>query len=270
MSYYDFDGQGRITFVRDATESVVKPPPLQALAAHLRPALRVLHPRKKAPGAACDAAGAVEMPAGILLDPATVMRQTIVTSGGEPTSIGEEVGFSRGAVVVFLRHLGCPYCWAQAREWTEPETLERLSRLGLAGPILVSVGTPEKLRKFLELNPTVPRGRIFVDDSDSHDAFKAMGFGKIGDRFPENPETLRVRLPGAGLDPGSAFNLVTNGHWLSPVKSLGQGVPEALALLGGTLVFTRERMLHASGDRVPGDYASPGEVLDDAEALLSG
>lgn len=71
MSYYDFDADGKISFVRDATESAVKPPPLQALAAHLRPALRVFSPRRKSPGGGYGDEGGVEMPAGTVVDPET-------------------------------------------------------------------------------------------------------------------------------------------------------------------------------------------------------
>lgn len=144
--------------------------------------------------------------------------------------------------------------------------LQRLENLGLAGPILVTVGTPEKLRRFLDVNPTIPRDRIFVDDSDGYDAFKAMGFGKLLDRVPESIETLGLRIP--GFDVGTAFNYITNVAWLSPVRSLAEGVPEGVTLLGGTFAFANGRLLHASADRVPGDYASPGDVLDDAQALL--
>lgn len=42
ISFYGCDGAGKIEYVRDIPESAIKPPPLQALAALLRPQLRVL------------------------------------------------------------------------------------------------------------------------------------------------------------------------------------------------------------------------------------
>mmetsp|Transcript_18716 Transcript_18716/g.54121 ORF Transcript_18716/g.54121 Transcript_18716/m.54121 type:complete len:135 (+) Transcript_18716:112-516(+) len=132
---------------------------------------------------------------------------------------------------------------------------------------MITVGTPAKLRRFLEVNPTIPQDRIFVDDSDGYEVYKAMGFGKLTDGIPDKIETLQLRIP--GFDLGSAFNYLTNVAWLAPVRSLSEGVPEGVTLLSGTFAFTKERMLHASSDRVPGDYAAPRDVLDDAEALLA-
>lgn len=132
---------------------------------------------------------------------------------------------------------------------------------------MISAGTPQKLRKFLELNSTVPRDRVFVDDSENYDAYKAMGFGKIGDRTPKNPETLSLKNP--NFDPGTWFSYLTNVAGLSPIRGNEQGVPEGVTLLGGTLVFTGERMLFASADRIPGDYPTPGEVLGQVDRQLA-
>ena len=45
----------------------------------------------------------------------------------------------------------------------------------------VSIGDGEKLTKFLELNPDLPKDRCFVDESRTFDVYRAAGFGKIGD-----------------------------------------------------------------------------------------
>ena len=48
--------------------------------------------------------------------------------------------------------------------------------------VFVSVSpTKEKLAKFLELNPEVPRDRIFVDNTKTFEAYKAVGFGNLTD-----------------------------------------------------------------------------------------
>ncbi|CAK9060377.1 unnamed protein product, partial [Durusdinium trenchii] len=45
ISFYELNDAGKIIYVRDIPESAAKPPPLQALAAMLRPRLRVFFPR---------------------------------------------------------------------------------------------------------------------------------------------------------------------------------------------------------------------------------
>jgi len=50
ISFYELDDDGLISYVRDIPESVIKPPPLQALAAALRPKLRLFQPHKAAAG----------------------------------------------------------------------------------------------------------------------------------------------------------------------------------------------------------------------------
>jgi len=49
ISYYRLNDDGLISFVRDIAESAIKPPPLQALAAFLRPRLRTFLPNETVP-----------------------------------------------------------------------------------------------------------------------------------------------------------------------------------------------------------------------------
>lgn len=144
--------------------------------------------------------------------------------------------------------------------------LEQLKELGFAGPLMISPGAPEKLTRFLELNPTVPRDRIFVDNSEDYGTFKAMKFGKLGGSPPPNVESLSLKAP--DLDPGTWFSYLTNVAGLSPIRSMEEGVPEGVTLLGGTLVFSGERMLWASADRIPGDYPPPEAVIRKVRADL--
>mmetsp|Transcript_90638 Transcript_90638/g.227898 ORF Transcript_90638/g.227898 Transcript_90638/m.227898 type:complete len:132 (+) Transcript_90638:1180-1575(+) len=124
---------------------------------------------------------------------------------------------------------------------------------------MVSPGSPEKLTRFLELNPTVPKDRIFVDDSENYGAFKAMKFGKLDGTPPPNAEGVSLKAP--DLDPSTWFSYLTNVAGLSPIRGTEDGIPEGVTLLGGTLVFSGERMLWASADRIPGDYPAPEAVL---------
>ncbi|CAE7245764.1 unnamed protein product [Symbiodinium sp. CCMP2456] len=45
ISFYELNNEGEIAYVRDIPESLAKPPPLQAIAAAIRPKLRVFQPR---------------------------------------------------------------------------------------------------------------------------------------------------------------------------------------------------------------------------------
>ena len=46
--------------------------------------------------------------------------------------------------------------------------------------MFITVGDQEKLLKFLELNPRVPRSLSFVDDTEDFEAYAKTGFGSIG------------------------------------------------------------------------------------------
>jgi len=132
--------------------------------------------------------------------------------------------------------------------------LDRLKSLNLAGPIMVAPGTPEKLNKFLELNPTVSRDTLFVDDSENYDAFKGMRFGKLEIGKPPPEGTQLAPAPDLGWD---WLSYLGNVMSLSPVREGEDGVPEGVTLLGGTIVLSGIQ----SGLFVLGysdDYTPPG------------
>jgi len=54
------------------------------------------------------------------------------------------------------------------------------------------VGDPEKLTKFLDLNPSVPRDRSFVDDSRTFDAYLVRLPTLLHTHHPQ-PHTHRQR-----------------------------------------------------------------------------
>ena len=68
---------------------------------------------------------------------------------------------------------------------------------GMAGPVFISVGTAEKMSKFLELNPKINAQMAFVDDSSTFDAYEAVGFKKLGDSVPKNINMKAPALSGA-------------------------------------------------------------------------
>ncbi|CAE7246319.1 unnamed protein product [Symbiodinium pilosum] len=70
ISFYELNSEGQIAYVRDIPESLSKPPPLQAIAAAIRPKLRVFQPRstvvsgEEAQRCNCADAGGVVWPTG--------------------------------------------------------------------------------------------------------------------------------------------------------------------------------------------------------------
>lgn len=112
ISFYELNNEGEIAYVRDIPESLAKPPPLQAIAAAIRPKLRVFQPRStvvsgEAATSRCNCAdaGGVVWPTGECVDGETVLAQLVTGSDARRRPISEEVGPANGAVVVFLRHL---------------------------------------------------------------------------------------------------------------------------------------------------------------------
>jgi len=86
------------------------PRSLQALAAALRPKLRVLQPLQQAVAAdePCNCANAkgIEWPTGECVSGPDVLSQVVVGADGSSATIADKVGGASGAVMVFLRHLG--------------------------------------------------------------------------------------------------------------------------------------------------------------------
>jgi len=126
------------------------------------------------------------------------------------------------------------------------------------GPVFVSVGDDEKLRKFLELNPLVNADNVFVDDSPERDAYTGQGFGKIGD---VKPETSEMSKP--GFTPSQWWSYLSNVMSLSPVpKDIKFGeVPQGVLQLGGTFVIEGDDVTYAWADPIPGQHPEPEDVL---------
>jgi len=122
ISFYRLNDAGLISFVRDIPESALKPPPLQALAATLRPELRILLPRAETAsvtpadrGCSCGADGVASL-VGAPVTANDVRSVRVTGAGGNSVkTLGECIGSSSGSwplignqspeVVIFLRHL---------------------------------------------------------------------------------------------------------------------------------------------------------------------
>mmetsp|Transcript_123423 Transcript_123423/g.360409 ORF Transcript_123423/g.360409 Transcript_123423/m.360409 type:complete len:162 (-) Transcript_123423:180-665(-) len=141
--------------------------------------------------------------------------------------------------------------------------------LGLAGPLMVSTGTPEQLATFLKANPVVPPECAFVDSSPDYDAYSNVGFGKLefGKPVPD-AEGLSLGPPDLGGF-GGWMDYFGNVAAVSPKPKEEGQFPEGVKLLGGTVALRGQEVVFASADRVPGDYPAPAAVLERLEALAA-
>uniref|UniRef100_A0A7S2CC10 Uncharacterized protein n=1 Tax=Florenciella parvula TaxID=236787 RepID=A0A7S2CC10_9STRA len=131
---------------------------------------------------------------------------------------------------------------------------------GVAGPFFISIGDAEKLNKFLDLNPKVPRDSAFVDGYD-FTAYEAAGFGKLDGSDPDAAKGAKLAAP--NLSMGDWFKYTTNVMALSPVpKDLKFGeIPEGVLRLGGTFVVDGNEVVYQWSDKIPGDYPAVDDVL---------
>jgi len=122
ISFYRLNEAGLISFVRDIPESALKPPPLQALAATLRPELRILLPRAEAlsvtpaeRGCSCGADGVASLVGAPVTANDVRSVRVMDASGASVKTLSERMGSNSGSwpfagdqspeVVIFLRHL---------------------------------------------------------------------------------------------------------------------------------------------------------------------
>ena len=133
---------------------------------------------------------------------------------------------------------------------------------GIAGPIFVSIGDPEKLQAFLDKNPYIDPNQALVDGYD-FEAYKAAGFG----RFDEQDKDLakegaaNIGAPTLGLE--GWWNYMTSVMKVSPIPpdmKFGD-IPEGVLRLGGTYVVQGDQILYRWSDRVPGDHPDIEEVM---------
>lgn len=108
------------------------------------------------------------------------LRNAIVTSiDDQLVPLSKPMGEGT-SVVVFLRHMGWPYCWTYANAWSEFQP--KLNDSNVKGPIFVSIGDKEKLETFLEKNPKIDRTNMFVDNY-SFDAVRCSLFSGLFEMF---------------------------------------------------------------------------------------
>eukprot|EP00980_Cylindrotheca_fusiformis_P006208 scaffold1327_cov124-Cylindrotheca_fusiformis.AAC.12 len=196
---------------------------------------------------------------------AKALRSSMLTNAdGNVVNLGEKMGQGT-SIVVFLRHLGCPYCWNYANSWCEVQQ-KKMAGSNIAGPFFVSIGDEDKLSAFLEKNPSVPRENAFVDDY-SFGAYEAAGFGKFDDVSKEVAKEAMGNMGAPALGAKGWWNYFTSASKLSPIpKEMKFGeVPEGVLRLGGTFVVKGNDIVYGWSDRLPGDHPDIENVLGKAE-----
>lgn len=130
----------------------------------------------------------------------------------------------------------------------------------------MSIGTPEKLAKFLDLNPAVDRSCAFVD-GEAMGGYEAVGFGSMdGSQDPSAAKEAASSLQAPSLGAGQWWKYLTNTMALTSIpEGMKFGdLPPAVIRLGGTFVVKGDEVLLAHSDRIPGDHPN----VDAAVALI--
>ena len=67
-----------------------------------------------------------------------------------------------------------------------------MERAGIAGPLFISVGQPDQLRKFLDINPELEECPALIDTSPDYAGYRAAGFTNLlGESVPETPPDFK-------------------------------------------------------------------------------
>lgn len=139
-----------------------------------------------------------------------------------------------------------------------------MAAAGIAGPMFISVGQPEQLQKFLDLNEELKDAKALVDDSADFAGYRAAGFNYLlGDKMLEEPPDFKPPTMG----PGRWFKYLANVISLSPVPKGTDGkmelgkVPDGVKVLGGTYAIDGNAVKFSHQDMVPGDTPEIEAVL---------
>ena len=137
--------------------------------------------------------------------------------------------------------------------WRSPDITSRLERAGVAGPLFISVGQPEQLRQFLDLNPELNGAAALIDDSDDFAAYQAAGFNYLmGDKQLDKPPDFK---PPKTMSGGKWFSYLANVGKLAPAPKGGMKfgeVPPGVKVLGGTYAINGDEVAFSHMDEVPG------------------
>jgi hypothetical protein len=139
-----------------------------------------------------------------------------------------------------------------------------MAAAGVAGPLFISVGRPDQLAKFLEVNPELAQAKALIDDSADFAGYKAAGFNYLmGDKALEEPPDFK---PPKSMGMGKWFTYLKNVMDLSPIpedkSSMKFGdVPPGVKVLGGTYAIDGDAVKFSHMDEVPGATPDIEDVL---------
>jgi hypothetical protein len=131
----------------------------------------------------------------------------------------------------------------------------------VAGPLFISVGRPEQLQQFLDVNPELQDAKALIDDSADFAGYKAAGFNVLlGEKTLETPPDFK---PPKAMGIGKWMAYMRNVASLSPVpKDMKFGeFPDGVRVLGGTYAIDGDEVLFSHMDEVPGATPEISAVL---------
>ena len=149
-----------------------------------------------------------------------------------------------------------------------------LAEFGVKGPIFVSIGTPAKLEKFLELNPNVSRDCILVDDYD-HTLYKSLGFSRFDEVQLDRASDISISVPKLlrffHLGVGNLWKYATNFLDMAPVEGSVDwtDLPVGGLRNGGTLVVKGDDVIYQWSDTIPSDVPEIAHVVEIAKSAAA-
>mmetsp|Transcript_25804 Transcript_25804/g.74295 ORF Transcript_25804/g.74295 Transcript_25804/m.74295 type:complete len:286 (+) Transcript_25804:15-872(+) len=184
---------------------------------------------------------------------------------GKKVRLGDVMPDQGASVVVYLRHLGCTWCWSYVYQWKLVQ--EDLNKAGIKGPIFVSIGDEDRLNAFLLKNPEIPAENFFVDGYD-FSAYREAGFGRFDEKPKEIIENVRPKPANFGGFQGW-WTFLTSFIPLAPVtpdmKFPENLTPEGLFWVGGTFVVNGNDIIYRWNDRISGDHPEASDILEIAK-----
>ncbi|XP_077233892.1 thioredoxin-like protein AAED1, chloroplastic isoform X1 [Tasmannia lanceolata] len=150
------------------------------------------------------------------------------------------------AVVVLLRHFGCPCCWELASTLKDLKPTFDLAGVKL---IAIGVGTPDKARILAERLP-FPLDSLYADPHRK--AYDVLGlYYGLGCTF-FNPASAKV------FSRFESLQKAVKNYTISATPDDRSSVLQQ----GGTFVFKGKNLLYARKDEGTGDHAPLDEIID--------
>ena len=134
----------------------------------------------------------------------------------------------------------------------------------MTGPIFISIGTPDKLETFLQLNPHVSPESILVDDYD-HKLYKNLGFSRFDEVTMDQVKDIDAKklFSLINLGVGSLWNYATRALEMAPLEGSVDwtDLPEGGLRNGGTLVVKGDDVIYQWSDTIPSDVPEIADVV---------